>query len=65
MQVLANPELLGDFFRGLKKEFHVDNDLRIENSDKIPKIGFLLHGYQILPDSEMKYLVEDRMNIWR
>ena len=49
----------------MKKEFHIDNDLRIENSDNIPKIGFLLHGYQILPDSEMKYLVEDRMNIWR
>ncbi len=36
-----NPEEAGNFF-GLKKEFQIDNDLRIENCDKIPKIGYLL-----------------------
>ena len=41
-----------------------DNDYKIENADQIPKIGYSLQAFQMIPDSEFQYLIEERMDSW-
>ena len=49
-------------FAGLKNEFMKDNNLKIDNPDEIPKIGYSLQAFQMIPDSEFQYLIDERMN---